>query len=148
MLFRSLDTRIVTYTTRAYDEYIKARPTSSNYGMLVGHGTLRGCIMGFEDRDPSAEELEAMRERLDREMSEGAFGLSLGLAYPPSCFSKTEELVSLAEIVARHDERGSACLQEVERFAFYDRVKEKSYAVIMSGEKAKYANIILKKGVI
>ncbi|MBQ1242718.1 MAG: amidohydrolase family protein, partial [Oscillospiraceae bacterium] len=85
-----LDTRIVTYTTRAYDEYIKARPTSSNYGMLVGHGTLRGCIMGFEDRDPSAEELEAMRERLDREMSEGAFGLSLGLAYPPSCFSKTE----------------------------------------------------------
>ncbi|MBQ5800164.1 MAG: D-aminoacylase [Oscillospiraceae bacterium] len=98
-----LDTRIVTYTTRAYDEYIKARPTSSNYGMLVGHGTLRGCIMGFEDRDPSAEELEAMRERLDREMSEGAFGLSLGLAYPPSCFAKTEELVSLAQIVAKHD---------------------------------------------
>ena len=35
-----------------------------------------------------------------------------------------------------------------ERFAFYDRVRTKSYAVIMSGETATYANIILKKGVI
>ncbi len=51
-------------------------------------------------------------------------------------------------ILAKHEARGAACLEEVERFAFYDRVKEKSYAVIMSGEKATYANIILKKGVI
>ena len=52
------------------------------------------------------------------------------------------------EILAKHEDRGAACLEEVERFAFYDRVREKSYAVIMSGEKATYANIILKKGVI
>ncbi|MGN0747066.1 MAG: RbsD/FucU family protein [Aristaeellaceae bacterium] len=52
------------------------------------------------------------------------------------------------EILARHEDRGADCLEEVERFAFYDRVREKSYAVIMSGEKATYANIILKKGVI
>ena len=66
----------------------------------------------------------------------------------PGDNTKTPIWDTYREIVARHDERGSACLQEVERFAFYDRVKEKSYAVIMSGEKAKYANIILKKGVI
>jgi len=52
------------------------------------------------------------------------------------------------EILGKHEERGAGCLEEIERFAFYDRVKEKSYAVIMSGEKATYANIILKKGVI
>lgn len=52
------------------------------------------------------------------------------------------------DILTTHEERGASCLEEVERFAFYDRVKAKSYAVIMSGEKAKYANIILKKGVI
>ena len=51
-------------------------------------------------------------------------------------------------ILASHDTRGGDCLEEVERFAFYDRVREKSCAVIMSGEKAQYANIILKKGVI
>ena len=52
------------------------------------------------------------------------------------------------EIVARHDERGAGAFEEVERFAFYDRTKEKSYVVIMSGETAIYANIILKKGVV
>ena len=35
----------------------------------------------------------------------------------------------------------------VERFAFYEKAK-KAYAVVASGEKALYANIILKKGVL
>jgi L-fucose mutarotase len=35
----------------------------------------------------------------------------------------------------------------VERFAFYDR-SEDAYAVVATSEKALYANIILKKGVI
>ncbi len=34
----------------------------------------------------------------------------------------------------------------IERFEFYKRAK-KAYAVIMTGEKALYANIIIKKGV-
>ncbi len=34
----------------------------------------------------------------------------------------------------------------IDRFAFYDRAKN-AYAVVMSGETAKYGNIILKKGV-
>ena len=37
--------------------------------------------------------------------------------------------------------------EHVERFAFYERAKE-AYAVVATGEKARYANIILKKGVI
>lgn len=52
------------------------------------------------------------------------------------------------DILQKHELRGGACLEEVERFAFYDRVRERSVAVIMSGEKALYANLILKKGVI
>lgn len=52
------------------------------------------------------------------------------------------------EIIARHDPRGAECVTEVERYAFYDRVKTKSCCVIMTGETATYANIILKKGVI
>ncbi|MBO5007870.1 MAG: L-fucose mutarotase [Clostridia bacterium] len=36
---------------------------------------------------------------------------------------------------------------EVERFEFYERAK-KTYAVVMTGESALYANIILKKGVV
>ena len=35
----------------------------------------------------------------------------------------------------------------VERFAFYERARD-AYAVVATSEKALYANIILKKGVI
>lgn len=37
-------------------------------------------------------------------------------------------------------------IERMERYAFYERAK-KAYAVIISGETAKYGNIILKKGV-
>ncbi|MDQ0900380.1 MULTISPECIES: L-fucose mutarotase [unclassified Paenibacillus] len=38
-------------------------------------------------------------------------------------------------------------IEYVERFAFYERAK-KAYAIVATSEKALYANIILKKGVI
>ncbi len=36
--------------------------------------------------------------------------------------------------------------KKVERFAFYEQAK-KAYAIVMTGDTAKYGNIILKKGV-
>jgi L-fucose mutarotase len=38
-------------------------------------------------------------------------------------------------------------LEQIERFEFYERAK-KAYAVVVTGESALYANVILKKGVI
>lgn len=37
-------------------------------------------------------------------------------------------------------------VERVERFAFYERAKS-AYAVVITGELAKYGNIIIKKGV-
>lgn len=37
-------------------------------------------------------------------------------------------------------------IEQVERYAFYERAK-KAYAVVITGETRKYGNIILKKGV-
>jgi L-fucose mutarotase len=37
-------------------------------------------------------------------------------------------------------------IERIERFAFYERAKN-AFAVVMTGETAKYGNIILKKGV-
>ena len=49
-----------------------------------------------------------------------------------------------AEIIKPHtDEK----MENIERFEFYERAKD-AYAVVMSGETALYANIILKKGVV
>lgn len=52
------------------------------------------------------------------------------------------------KIVAKYDERGEDCFEEIDKWDFYDKTKEKSTVVIMSGETALYANIILKKGVV
>ncbi len=52
------------------------------------------------------------------------------------------------EIVAKHDERGAACFEEIDKWDFYDRTKNHSSVVIMTGESELYANIILKKGVV
>lgn len=49
------------------------------------------------------------------------------------------------KIVAKYDQR--AGIEFVERFAFYERARN-AYAVVATGEKALYANIILKKGVV
>ncbi len=50
------------------------------------------------------------------------------------------------EVLAKH-EGNNVKLTNIERFAFYERAKT-AYAVVATGEKALYANIILKKGVL
>lgn len=49
-----------------------------------------------------------------------------------------------AEIIKPHTNEK---LEQIERFAFYERAKT-AYAVVMTGESALYANVILKKGVV
>ena len=51
-------------------------------------------------------------------------------------------------IVSKHDSRGAACFEEIDKWEFYERTGKASSVVIMTGEKALYANIILKKGVV
>ena len=41
---------------------------------------------------------------------------------------------------------GVAPIERIDRFKFYDRARS-AFAVVMTGETAKYGNIILKKGV-
>ena len=50
------------------------------------------------------------------------------------------------EIVRKYEPVNNK-IEEVERFAFYERAK-KAYVIVATGEKALYANIMLKKGVV
>lgn len=52
---------------------------------------------------------------------------------------------SYLKVIRRHVP-GAKVPERVERFAFYERAR-KAFAVVMTGETAKYGNIILKKGV-
>jgi len=73
-----------------------------NVMQLVGHGTLREKVMGMEDREPTGEELEKMKEMVEEAMQGGAVGLSTGLFYPPGCYAKTEEIIELARVVKKY----------------------------------------------
>lgn len=47
--------------------------------------------------------------------------------------------------IRKHAPKAPA-IARIDRFAFYDRAR-KAFAVVMTGETAKYGNILLKKGV-
>ncbi|MFO8059648.1 MAG: D-aminoacylase [Bacillota bacterium] len=66
----------------------------------VGHGTVRTAVMGFEDRPPSAEELEQMKDLVREAMEAGAFALTSGLVYPPGSYSDGEEMRQLCRVVS------------------------------------------------
>lgn len=95
----------IELTWRNFREYLevveRARP-AVNVVPLVGQGTIRIAVMGFEDRDPTKEELEEMKKHVREAMEAGAFGLSTGLIYPPGSFTKTDEIVELAKVVAEY----------------------------------------------
>jgi N-acyl-D-amino-acid deacylase len=87
---------VAEYFRRLLEEQI-----SINFGLLVGHNTLRGSVMGGEARAATAEEVTAMIAALERGMDEGALGLSTGLIYAPACFSSPQELAALAAAAGR-----------------------------------------------
>ncbi len=62
--------------------------------------------------------------------------------------AKTPIWDTYKEIVAKHDQRGADCFEEIDKWDFYEKTKQNSSVVIMTGETAIYANIILKKGVV
>jgi N-acyl-D-amino-acid deacylase len=47
-----------------------------NVASLVGHGTVRHNIMGYEAREPMESELGRMRRLVDAAMRDGAWGIS------------------------------------------------------------------------
>src|SRR5438270_5287342 len=101
-LDRELARLAVKRTWSSFAEYAsavdRARP-AINVCSFVGHGTLRSCVMGAEDRAPTADELRRMRALLATSMDEGAIGMASGLIYPPSAFGTTDELASLCAVV-------------------------------------------------
>lgn len=71
--------------------------TAVNLASMIGAGTVRGLIIGEDDRPASAEELARMVALVEEAIQHGACGLSSGLEYVPSGFADLDELVALAE---------------------------------------------------
>jgi N-acyl-D-amino-acid deacylase len=81
---------------------MKETPLAVNLATLVGHNSVRREVFGEANRAPTAEELERMKALVERAMQDGAVGLSTGLIYVPGTYAKTEEVLELARVAARH----------------------------------------------
>ena len=66
---------------------------------MVGHGTLRAAVMGFDPSAPTTQQLDQMKELLAQALDDGAVAMSSGLIYPPGVFAQTDELVELCKVV-------------------------------------------------
>jgi N-acyl-D-amino-acid deacylase len=80
----------------------------ANAAHLVGFGTVRVAGgPGFEDRPPTDDEVKRMQSLVKEAMQAGAFGMSTGLIYAPQAYARTDEIISLAKVVA--DYHGLYC---------------------------------------
>lgn len=94
----------VEWTTLGeYLEYLEKRGVSPNIASFVGSATLRIHAMGYDDREPTPEELAEMKRLLHQAMQEGAMGLSAALIYPPAYYADTDELMDLASVAAGYN---------------------------------------------
>ncbi len=83
-------------------QLIEKRDLAVNTAFFVGHGAIRGAVMGFSSGRPGAKEMAAMKRLLADAMESGALGLSTGLEYPPGSFAGSEELTELATVVREY----------------------------------------------
>jgi N-acyl-D-amino-acid deacylase len=95
----------VTVDWRTLDDYfrrLERQGTAINLATFVGATQLREYVIGYQDRAPTAAELEQMKRLAAEAMEDGALGLSTSLQYVPARFAKTEELIELAKVAARY----------------------------------------------
>ena len=89
-------------TLSEYLHYLEQRGISTNVASFIGATTIRENVIGLEDKAPTPEQLDQMRELVRREMEAGALGIGTSLIYPPAFFAKTEELIELCKVAAKY----------------------------------------------
>ena len=95
----------VSWQWRTFADYLEAvrgSSPSTNLAPLIGHGTVRIAVMGFDQRAPTSDELQRMKALVAEAMDAGAFGISTGLVYVPGTFAETSEIVELAKVAAEY----------------------------------------------
>ena len=89
-------------TLSEYLRYLETRGISCNVASFIGAASVREYVIGLEDKQPTPQQLEQMRELVRKEMEAGALGIGTALIYPPAFFAKTEELIELCKVAAKY----------------------------------------------
>jgi len=89
-------------TLAEYLRYLERRGISCNVASFLGATTVREYAIGFEDKAPTPQQLDEMREIVRKEMEAGALGIGTSLIYPPAFYAKTDELIELCKVAAKY----------------------------------------------
>ncbi|MGM0493784.1 MAG: N-acyl-D-amino-acid deacylase family protein, partial [Armatimonadota bacterium] len=124
----------VDWTWESADDYLstldRARPAYSAAAM-VGHGSLRSYVIGFEGRAASDDEIARMQDALRESLDAGCFGLSFGFEYAPGFFADDREVLALLEVVAERERLVSVHTRS-QREEFTDAIKEIAALCVMA----------------
>ena len=133
-------------TLAEYLHYLEQRGISCNVASFLGATTVREYVIGLEDKQPTPEQLDQMRELVRKEMEAGALGIGTSLIYPPAFYAKTEELIELCKVAAKYQGKyishmrseGNQLFQgldEVIRISREAGIPAEVYHIKASGEK-------------
>ncbi len=86
---------------RAFFDSVDQLPPAVNVASMVGLGTVRGAVVGNENRPATPAELERMVALVEQSLVDGACGASSGLEYTPGAFASLDELIALCKPLAR-----------------------------------------------
>lgn len=129
-----------------YLSYLEERGTSTNFASFVGATTIRIHVLGYENREPNATELEEMKKLVTVAMEEGALGVGSSLIYAPAFYASTQELIALCEVAADYGgmyishlrSEGNKLMEAVDEFLSISReaqIPAEIYHLKAGGEK-------------
>ena len=101
---RGYDHYHITPDWRTFQQYfarLEKQGMGINLASYVGATQVRRMVVGDDDKQPTADQLEQMKELVRQAMREGAVGLSTSLEYAPAPYAKTEELIALASVAGK-----------------------------------------------
>lgn len=89
-------------TLDGYFNYMMKKGITPNIASFVGATTIRIHEIGYENRKPTAAELERMKALVKEAMEQGAMGVGSSLIYAPADYASTEELIELCKVAAQY----------------------------------------------
>ena len=142
------------------DEYLQSlvrRGISPNVASFIGATTVRINHIGYENRAPTDEELNSMKQMVKEAMEDGALGVGSSLIYAPAFYSSTEELIELSKVASEYNglyishmrSEGNRLLQGVDELitiANEADIRAEIYHLKMSGKENwnKYDEVVKK----
>lgn len=89
-------------TLGQYYQKVQKNSMAMNVAPLIGQGTVRIAVKGFDSAKTTRAEMNEMKKLVAEGMEEGMFGMSTGLVYVPGNYCPPQEIEELASVLTRY----------------------------------------------